>query len=80
MTDGGTTQANTTREHVGSLSWEKRTLKRLLVEVREGEDLSKPSPGTRAAGPLSRRRGGAYQQPMIQQVASDEGLGYISIK
>ena len=42
MTDGGTAQAHTAREHVRSLSRKNRTLMRILVEVRKGADSPKP--------------------------------------
>ena len=42
MTDGGTTQAHTAREHVGSLSRKNWTLRWMLVEVRKGADSPKP--------------------------------------
>ena len=41
---------------------------------------AKTTPGTKAAGPLARRRGGAYQKHTIQHVTSDEGLGGTSIE
>ena len=41
---------------------------------------AKTTSGTRAAGPLARRRGGAYQKHTIQHVTSDEGLGGTSIE
>ena len=42
ITNGGTTQAHTAREHVGSLSWKDWTFRRMLVEVRKGADSPKP--------------------------------------
>ena len=42
MTDGGTAQAHTAREHVGSMSRKNGTLRRILVEVRKGADSPKP--------------------------------------
>ena len=41
---------------------------------------AKITPGPRAARPLARHRGGAYQKHTIQHVASDEGLGETSIE
>ena len=40
---------------------------------------NKTTPGTKAAGPLVRRRSGAYQKHTIH-VTSDEGLGGTSIE
>ena len=42
ITEGGTTQAHTVREHVGSLPQSNWTLRRMVIEVRKGEDSSKP--------------------------------------
>ena len=138
MTDGGTTQAHTAREHVGSffffpipfvifalifslrpsrksdpgshsrlLSTTVRAMhffrekisalssfvdsRRIIVagkldaqaDTGRGPQrgrFAKTTPGTKAAGPLARRRGGAYQKHTIQQVMSHEGLGGTSIE
>ena len=42
MTDGGTKQTHTAREHVGSLSRKNWTLRRMLAKVRKGADSPKP--------------------------------------
>ena len=41
---------------------------------------AKTTPGTKAAGPLARRRSGTYQKHMIQHVTSDGCLGGTSIE
>ena len=38
MTDGGTAQAHTAREHIGSPSRKNWTLRRMLVEAHKGAD------------------------------------------
>ena len=52
----------------------------MLVEVRKGADAPKPPQERWVAGPLARRRSGAYKKHTNQHVTSDEGLGGTSIE
>ena len=80
MTDGGTAQTHTAREHVGSLSSKHWTLRRILAEFRKGEDSQKPPQegglqgGSHAAEAAPTKRIRCYTS------RSDEGLGGTSIE
>ena len=80
ITEGGTTQAHTAREHVGSSARKKWTLRRMLVKVCRGADSPNPTPGTRGAIPFAHNGCRPNRARAIHYVTSDKRLWGTSFK